>query len=320
MKKWLTLLLVMLLLLTCAAAEPYSDVAKHYLTTYGKWWDYSPELWLEYAAAVRAADPGNSHAARAIAATEYILPPAGALTEAQAKEIAINAVDASLQARPLAPCFLLDDRAVYKVILYAPDGESSVSHTVELDAHTGEVLGVYARLTVDVGCFFTPNAVWAAVSLNYTPEELDQMTWSQLADLYIDRYGAWWDWNSVRWGEFVTAVKQADVSNSRTGRAVAATEYILPTHEMLLEEAAAERAIAAVGGEGGADKLVICCMAEDRAIYKVTVHAEDTVFSVEVDAYTGEVLGVYPKTSEGVGQFFVPHAVWEATPETAPNG
>ena len=319
MKRLLALLLA--LLLPCAAlADTYTDVVKHYLNTYGKWWDYTQEMWLAFAADAKAADPGNSNAARAIAATEYILPPADALSEEQAKAIAINAVDATLQARPLAPCFLLDGRTMYKVILYAPDGESSVSHTVELDAYTSEVLGIYPKLTVDVGYFFVPNAVWAAVSLDYTPEELAKMTWSQLADLFIDRYGTWWDWNSVRWGEFVTAVKQVDVSNSRTGRAVAATEYILPTHEMLLEEEAAERAIAAVGGATYADNLVICCMAEGRAIYKVTVHAEDTVASVEVDAYTGGVLGVYPQNGEGVGQFFVPHAVWEATLETAPNG
>ena len=42
--------------------------------------------------------------------------------------------------------------------------------------------------------------------------------------------------------------------------------------------------------------------------------------TVELDADTGEVLGVYPYILEEVGYFFVPHAIWEATPDTAPNG
>ena len=56
------------------------------------------------------------------------------------------------------------------------------------------------------------------------------------------------------------------------------------------------------------------------ALYKVTVRTPEKVYSVELDARTGALLGIYPQTSEGVGQFFVPHAIWEATPETGPNG
>ena len=319
MKKLLSLLLA--LTLPCAAlAERYNDVAKHYLNTYGKWWDYSQELWLEYAAATRASDPGSSNAARAIAATEYILPPEGALSCEEAAAIAISAANPAAQARPLMPCFMLDDRAVYKVILYVPGESSSAYDTVEMDAMTGEVLDVYPFLTVDAGYLFVPNRAWVAASLQYSPEELAQMSWSQLFDAYLARYGHWKDWNSVRWSEFVTAVREVDVSMSRTGRAVAATEYISPAHEMLLEEDARDLAVAAMSEEAYVDNLVICFQAEGRAMFKVTVHTENMVYSAELDAHTGEILGIYPQTSEGVGQFLVPHTVWEATPETAPNG
>lgn len=318
MKKLLALLLA-LTLPACALAERYTDVAKHYLNTYGRWWDYSQELWLEYVAATRASDTGNDSTARAIAATEYILPPEGALTPEEAAALAIG-TDPDLKARPLVPCFMLDGRAVYKVILYLPGADSAFTRTVEIDAMTGEILGVYPYLTVAAGYLFVPGKVWAAVTLDYPPEELAKMTWSQLFDTYVARYGHWKDWNSIRWGEFVTAVRQADVGNSRTGRAVAATEYIRSSHEMLLEGIAAQNACDAFETEAYADNLVVCFLHEGRAMFKVTVHTENAVYSVEMDAHTGEILGIYPQTSEGVGQFFVPHALWEATPATAPNG
>lgn len=320
MKKLIALVMAALVALSCATAEDYSDVAKHYLNTYGKWWEYTPELWLAYADAVRAADTEGNSSALAIAATEYVLPPEDALTYEEAKQIAIAAADPRAQARPLVPCFMLEDRAVYKVILYTPDEGYSVTHTVELDALTGEVLGVYPALTVEAACFFVPNAVWAAVTLQYTPEELAQMTWLQLFDAYLARYGHWKDWNSVRWGQFATAVRAANVSSSRTGRAVAATEYIRAAHDMLFEEDAAALAVAAVGGQAYADNLVLCCRVADRTIYKLTLHTPEQNFSVELDAYTGEILGIYPQSTDGVGQFLVPRVIWEATPVLAPNG
>jgi len=320
MKKLLALLLA-LTLPAAALAERYTDVAKHYLNTYGQWWNYSQELWLEYAAATRASDVSGSggSTARGIAATEYILPPEDALSPEEAAAIAIG-TDPDLRARPLVPCFMLDGRAMYKVILYLPGADSAFSRTVEMDAMTGEILGVYPYLTVEVGYLFVPNKVWAAVTLDYSPEELAKMTWSQLFDAYVARYGPWKDWSSIRWGDFVTAVRQADVSNSRTGRAVAATEYIRSSHEMLPEGVAAQIACDAFDAGACADNLVLCFLQEGRAMFKVTVHTETAVYSVEMDATTGEILGIYPQTSEGVGQFFVPHALWEATPATAPNG
>jgi len=133
MKKLVVMLLAVVMLLSCAAAEDYSDVIKHYLTTYGKWWDYSPELWLEFAAATRAADSDDSHAARAIAATDYILPPEDALSYEQAADLAIQAAGGG-QTYPNIPCFMLDNRAVYKVVLHE---DSPFSAAVELDALTG---------------------------------------------------------------------------------------------------------------------------------------------------------------------------------------
>jgi len=142
MKKLLALLLA-LTLPAAALAERYTDVAKHYLNTYGQWWNYSQELWLEYAAATRASDVSGSggSTARGIAATEYTLPPEDALSPEEAAAIAIG-TDPDLRARPLVPCFMLDGRAMYKVILYLPGADSAFSRTVEMDAMTGEILSV----------------------------------------------------------------------------------------------------------------------------------------------------------------------------------
>ena len=164
MKKLLCLLLA--LLLPCAAlAQTYTDVAKHYLNTYGQWWNYSQALWLDFVAAAKAADPGKGNTVRAIAATDYILPPEDALTPEQAKEVAINAVNSSLQAYPLTPCFVLENRTLYKVILYSQGSQDPVAATVELDAYTGEVLDVSPYEIAEIGYFFVPHITWES-----TPE------------------------------------------------------------------------------------------------------------------------------------------------------
>lgn len=36
-------------------------------------------------------------------------------------------------------------------------------------------------------------------------------------------------------------------------------------------------------------------------------------------APAGEILGIYPQTADGVGQFLVPRVIWEATPILVPN-
>ena len=53
---------------------------------------------------------------------------------------------------------------MYKVILYSPGSDDPIAATVELDAFTGEVLGVYPYEIAEVGYFFVPNAVWKEIS------------------------------------------------------------------------------------------------------------------------------------------------------------
>ena len=162
MKKLLCLLIATLLLTNTSLAETYTEVAKRYLNTHGQWWNYDQKLWLAFVADTKTSDTSKSNTGRAIAATEYILPPEDALSTEEAAIIAIRSANPDAQARPLVPCFLLDGRAVYKMILYVPDSEDPIAATVELDAYTGEVLGVSPYILEEVGYFFVPHAIWEA--------------------------------------------------------------------------------------------------------------------------------------------------------------
>ena len=62
--------------------------------------------------------------------------------------------------------------------------------------------------------------------------------------------------------------------------------------------------------------------ADSRYVCKVIL-SDGTNYShaVELDPFTGEVLCVQIRTPMvGAGQFLTPAAVWEETPELAPNG
>lgn len=315
MKKLIAILMAGILLLSCAIAEDYFDVAKHYLNTYGRWWDYSPELWLEYAAAARAADSANSHTGQAIAATDYILPPEGALTYEQATEIAIQAAGGG-QAYRNIPCFLLDGRAVYKVLLHE---DAPFSAAVELDAVTGEVLGVYPPLTVEAGYYFVPNAVWTAMN-NPFPDVL------KLTDDYTTRYGTWWNWTPANFREYSLALRHAREITSRTARAMVETNYVIPPDDVLPSEQIAALAIAAAGASGlsyvNTLYFRLVTDADDRYVCKVILSdGTDYSHAVELDPHTGEILLVQIRDpQEGAGQFLTPAAIWESTPTLAPNG
>lgn len=186
MKKLIALLLVALLTMvvctaeeqTAPAAKPlftadelaqmsYVNVTDAYTAVYGFWWDWQQETWLDYAVALRQADVRSNRTGLAIAATDYILPPKGALTHDQVAAIAIVAVDPAAQTKALFPCFELDGHAVYKVLLFTRPGNSTLfsgTHTVEIDAMTGEVLGIYSRTPEGTGQYVVPHAIWENIA------------------------------------------------------------------------------------------------------------------------------------------------------------
>lgn len=290
------------------------DVFKHYLTAYGKWYDYSPELWLEFAAATRTASSDDSQAARAIAATDYILSPKDALSYEQAAALAVQAAGGG-QAYPNIPCFMLDGRAVYKVALH--EG-SSFSAAVELDAVTGEVLGVYPADEVDAAYYFVPSAVWAATRTGY-PSVL------ALTDDYTARYDTWWTWEPAVFQQYSLELRRVQQPlTSRTALAMADTNYILPPEDALSPEQASALALSAAGTPeltyvntlyflvvtDGADRHVCKVILTDGVHYS---HA------VELDAFTGEVLHMQVFVPlEGAGAFLTPSIVWENTARPQP--
>jgi len=317
MKKLVVMLLAVVMLLSCAAAEDYSDVIKHYLTTYGKWWDYSPELWLEFAAATRAADSDDSHAARAIAATDYILPPEDALSYEQAADLAIQAAGGG-QTYPNIPCFMLDNRAVYKVVLHE---DSPFSAAVELDALTGEVLGIHPAGEVDAAYYFVPSAVWEATYTGYASA-------LALTDDYTARYGTWWNWEPAVFRQYslgLRLVQQRQPLTSRTALAMADTNYILPPDHVISQEQAASLAMTAAGTPGltyvNTLYFLVVTDADDRHVCKVILtDGAHYSHAVELDALTSEVLTVQVyEPLQGAGAFLTPSIVWEATPVPQPT-
>lgn len=173
----------------------------------------------------------------------------------------------------------------------------------------------------------TPVAPEAIVPL-FTTDELTQMNYAAVTDSYNTAYGAWWDcWSHSIWLDYVTALRQANYHISRTGRAIAVTDYILPPENALPAEQAAAIAVAAVDANAHAATFFPCFMWEDRMIYKIvvfTISEGSTIASgnhcVELDALTGEVLGIYEATGSNRGEVYVPHALWVETPMLPPNG
>ena len=294
-----------------------ADVLKYYLTACGKWYDYPPALWLEFAAAVRTADSDDSQAVRAIAAADYILPPEGSLSYEQAAEIAVQAAGGG-QVYPNMPCFLLNGRAVYKAALH--EG-ASFSAAVELDAVTGEVLGVYPADEVHAAAYFVPHDVWAAAQTGY-PSLL------ALTDDYTARYGNWWTWEPAVFRQYSLELRRVQQPlTSRTALAMADTNYILPPEDALSPEQAASLALAAAGAPEltyvNTLYFLVVTDGDDRPVCKVIL-TDGTHYShaVELDAFTGEVLRVQGFVPlEGAGAFLTPGIVWENTARPQPaNG
>lgn len=181
-----------------------------------------------------------------------------------------------------------------------------------------------AALLTMVVCTAEENTAPAAKPL-FTADELAQMSYVNVTDAYTAVYGVWWDWTQEIWLDYAAALRQAEVQSNRTGRAIAATDYILPPESALSHDQVAAIAIAAVDPAAQTKALFPCFELDGRAVYKVllfTRPGNSTLLSgthtVEIDAMTGEVLGVYPRTPDGTGQYVVPHDIWEATPQTAP--
>lgn len=173
----------------------------------------------------------------------------------------------------------------------------------------------------------TPVAPEAIVPL-FTADELTQMNYAAVTDAYNAAYGSWWDcWSHSIWLDYVTALRQANYHTSRTGRAIAVTDYIIPPENALPAEQAAAIAVAAVDANTHAATFFPCFMWEERVIYKVvvfTISEGSTIASgnhcVELDALTGEVLGIYEATGSNRGEVYVPHSLWMETSPLPPNG
>ena len=154
----------------------------------------------------------------------------------------------------------------------------------------------------------------------FTAAELSRMTYLSLTDAYQAACGSWWDWPMETWLDYSDNLRQLPYIGSRTGRAIAATHYVLPPQDALPEADAAAIAVTTLDTDDLRYHSSVFFESEGRIIRKAALSVDQTIsFTVELDAVTGEVLGVYERTSEGAGQFFVPHDVWIATPMPEPT-
>lgn len=119
---------------------------------------------MEYVTVLRQTDLTNaSRGIRAFAATQYILPPEGALTAEQALAIAKDAAGIEDAINCSFTCFMVDDRICWKVTMC--QYMQATRDMVEMDAVTGEILETYKSDLGHVAQFYVPRSVWES-----TPE------------------------------------------------------------------------------------------------------------------------------------------------------
>lgn len=142
---------------------PANSVRDMFNHVYGN--DWSPEVYVAYVEALRKSDLSRaSKAVQAYLATDYILPPEGALTSEEAIAIAAEHIGSESILSASTVCFQLDGRAVWKAILDY-DGLRP-SDMVEMDALTGEILDAYpAKSPSTIVQYNVPRRVYESPAL-----------------------------------------------------------------------------------------------------------------------------------------------------------
>ncbi len=146
---------------------PANSVKDMFNAVYGT--DWTPEVYVAYVEALRQSDLSRAGSAiQCYLATEYILPPEGALTGEEAIALAKKHLGSEGVRSADTVCFRLDGRPVWKVVL-SYEGLRP-SDMVEMDAMTGEILDVYQPRTPSTSVQFdVPRRVYESPT-TVTPE------------------------------------------------------------------------------------------------------------------------------------------------------
>lgn len=145
----------------------------------------------------------------------------------------------------------------------------------------------------------------------------------EVQDYFSDMYGNQNKWTPEIFVEYVTVLRQTDLTNASRGlRAYAATQFCLPPEGALTAEEAIARAKEAMPLENPIVRGAYCFEVDGRVCWKVSMRPEEefTTHMAEMDAMTGEILLTYEVDRGHAAQYFVPLSVWEATPEPEPEG
>ena len=145
----------------------------------------------------------------------------------------------------------------------------------------------------------------------------------EVQDYFSDMYGNQNKWTPEIFVEYVTVLRQTDLTNASRGlRAYAATQFCLPPEGALTAEEAIALAKEAMPLENPIVRGAYCFKVDGRVCWKVSMRPEEEFMThmAEMDAMTGEILLTYEADRGHVAQYFVPLSVWEATPEPEPDG
>lgn len=131
-----------------------------YYAQCGTFAEWAPDIFVAFKADLSAIDVSQyDHypAVQAFHATEFILPPEGALTSKQASDLAMAAVYRPDTEPGGAACIMDGERAIWKIMLYE---NSLAAWKVEVDCMTGEVLNVHPKSeTGGTWQFYVPMSV-----------------------------------------------------------------------------------------------------------------------------------------------------------------
>ncbi len=155
-------------------------------------------------------------------------------------------------------------------------------------------------------------------------ESIETTNYDQVDRYMSDKYGAMPYWPVAAWAEFgqllenITPVSRNQWCWKNAG-------YCVPPKDALTSQEAIDIAQADINMEGTINSFVICCIVDDRTLYKVTLSVYlpgnegnttyDAVWCVEMDCRTGEITGKQEYRYGGsILPMYVPFSVIENAP------
>lgn len=250
---------------------------------------------------------------------QYHIPGEGDMTYEEAyssakRHIAVNGYDTSL----------LDDRSKYALWRSCSADRNQEGHILCVWWNFW-----FEPLNTDLPSFeLEMNADGSLAMFNHKPGMMEALNSNTLhcndvQDYFTATYGSRNKWSPEVFMEYVTVLRQTDLTNASRGiLTFAATQYCLPPEGALTPEQALAIAKDAAAVEDAINCSFTCFMVDGQICWKVTMcqYMQATRDMVEMDAVTGEILEIYKSDLGHVAQFYVPMSVEVTIPTPNPEG